>query len=150
MNSDFNSDFYDPDCLGTMLYIFHKNHKKYLDYELSKFDLNLVQALCILKIYDDEGLSQKDLSEGFSLTKGAITKAVIKLENRGILTREKHIDDKRQHVLKLTENGKELVPILNEIGNDWKNQIGVNDLSPEFLETFKGLVLKSISLNEHH
>ena len=139
--------FYDSNRLGDILFIFHKNHKKYLNDELSNYGLNLIQALCILMIYENEGLNQKDLSDGLYLTKGAITKAVTKLESEGWVLREKSVIDKRNYVLKLTVKGENFIPVLDEINQKWEFQMGLNDLNPEFMETFKDLTLKSIELN---
>ena len=139
--------FYDSNRLGDILFIFHKNHKRYLNDELSKYGLNLIQALCILMIYEIDGLNQKDLSDGLYLSKGAITKAINKLENDGWVLREKSIEDKRYYVLKLTEKGENFIPVLNEINQKWESQMGLNDLNPEFMGTFKELTSKSIDLN---
>ncbi|MBR3141217.1 MAG: MarR family transcriptional regulator [Methanobrevibacter sp.] len=139
--------FYDSNRLGDILFIFHKNHKRYLNDELSKYGLNLIQALCILMIYEIDGLNQKDLSDGLYLSKGAITKAINKLESDSWVLREKSIEDKRYYVLKLTEKGENFIPILNEINQKWEFQMGLNDLNPEFMRTFKELTSKSIDLN---
>ena len=139
--------FYDSNRLGDILFIFHKNHKKYLNDELSRYGLSLIQALCILMIHESEELNQKDLSDGLYLTKGAITKAITKLESEGWVLREKSAMDKRNYVLKLTEKGDNFIPVLDKINQKWESQMGLNDLNPEFMETFKVLTLKSIDLN---
>lgn len=139
--------FYDANRLGDILYIFHKNHKKYFNDELSKYDLNLVQALCILMIYKNDELNQKALSDGLYITKGAITKAVTKLERDKWISRERSLDDKRNYVLRLTEKGKNFFPILAEINRGWVTKMGLNEIDPEFMATFKELTLKSIDLN---
>ena len=98
-------------------------------------------------IYEIDGLNQKDLSDGLYLSKGAITKAINKLESDSWILREKSIEDKRYYVLKLTEKGENFIPILNEINQKWEFQMGLNDLNPEFMRTFKELTSKSIDLN---
>lgn len=139
--------FYDSNRLGDILFIFHKNHKKYLNDELSKYGLSLIQALCILMIYESEELNQKDLSDGLYLTKGAITKAVKKLESDNWISRERFDDDKRHYVLRLTEKGEGFIPVLYEINRKWETDMGLDELSPEFMKTFNELTLKSIDLN---
>lgn len=139
--------FYDSNRLGDILFIFHKNHNKFLNDELSKYDLSLIQALCILMIHESEELNQKDLSDGLYITKGAITKAVKKLENDGWISREKSIKDKRHFLLKLTEKGEDFIPKIYEINNNWETKMGLNELDSEFMETFTKLTLKSIDLN---
>lgn len=147
MNFENAIGFYDANRLGDILFIFHKNHKKYFNDELSKYGLNLIQALCILMIFENEELNQKALSDGLYLTKGAITKAVTKLEREKWISREKSQKDKRNHVLKLTEKGKDFLPVLAEINRKWGAQMGLDELDPEFMNTFKELTLKSIDLN---
>ena len=139
--------FYDYNRLGDILFIFHKNHKKFFNDELSKYDLNLIQAFCIFMLYRNDELNQKALSDDLYLTKGAITKAVTKLERDGWISRERSPDDKRSYVLRLTEKGNDFFPILSEINKSWETQIGLNELDPEFMETFKELAFKSIDLN---
>ncbi len=139
--------FYDSNRLGDILFIFHKNHKKYLNDELSRYDLSLIQALCILMIHESEELNQKDLSDGLYLTKGAITKAVKKLVSDGWVLRKRSTRDKRKYILKLTPKAEEFIPVMYEINDGWEKSMGLNDLDSQFMETFNELTLKSIDLN---
>lgn len=147
------SDFYDYNRLGDLLFIFHKNHKTYLNNALAKYDLNLIQVLCIARIHNEEELNnnylnQKDLSDSLYITKGAITKAIKKLESNGIIIREQSMDDKRHNILRLSEKGKDLIPILEGINNEWEEKMGLNNLDDEFFKTFIDLAFRSVELNE--
>lgn len=147
------SDFYDYNRLGDLLFIFHKNHKTYLNNALAKYDLNLIQVLCIARIHNEEELNdsylnQKDLSDSLYITKGAITKAIKKLESNGIIIREQSMDDKRHNILRLSEKGKDLIPILEGINNEWEEKMGLNNLNDEFFKTFIDLAFRSVELNE--
>ena len=139
--------FYESNRLGDILFIFHKNHKKYLNDEHLKYDFSLIQALCILMIHEGHELNQNDLVQGLYLTKGAITKAVKKLENCGWITREKSSKDRRHYLLKLTEKGEKFIPVLYEINSEWETKMGLSELNPEFMEIFNELTLKAIDLN---
>lgn len=147
------SDFYDYNRLGDLLFIFHKNHKTYLNNALAKYDLNLIQVLCIARIHNEEKLNssylnQKDLSDSLYITKGAITKAIKKLESNGIIIREQSMDDKRHNILRLSQKGKDLIPILEGINNEWEEKMGLNNLDDEFFNTFIDLAFRSVELNE--
>lgn len=147
------SDFYDYNRLGDLLFIFHKNHKTYLNNALAKYDLNLIQVLCIARIHNEEELNssylnQKDLSDSLYITKGAITKAIKKLESNEIIIREQSMDDKRHNILRLSEKGKDLIPILEGINNEWEEKMGLNNLDDEFFKTFIDLAFRSVELNE--
>ena len=153
MKQDDYSDFYDYNRLGDLLFIFHKNHKIYLNNALAKYDLNLIQVLCIARIHNEEELNnsylnQKDLSDSLYITKGAITKAIRKLESNGIIIREQSSEDKRHNILILSQKGKDLIPILEGINNEWEEKMGLNNLDDEFFKTFIDLAFKSVELNE--
>lgn len=147
MREKNNSGFYDYNRLGDLLFIFHKNHKTFLNNALEEYDLNLIQVLCMLRIYNEENLNQKDLSDSLYITKGAITKAIKKLESNGIVIREQSEEDKRHNILKLSQKGKDLIPILEKINNEWEEKMGLNELDDDFFKTFLDLAFKSAELN---
>lgn len=148
MTKKIKSEFYDYNRLGDLLFIFHKNHKTYLNNALAQYDLNLIQVLCMLRVYNEENLNQKDLSDSLYITKGAITKAIKKLESNGIIIREQSSTDKRHNILQLSEKGKNLIPILEEINNEWEKKMGLDKLDDDFFKTFIDLAFKSAELNE--
>ena len=84
----------------------------------------------------------------FTLTKGAITKAIKKLESNGIIIRQQSKVDKRHNILKLSQKGKDLIPILEEINNEWEEKMGLDKLDDEFFKTFIDLAFKSAELND--
>ena len=148
MKANEDSGFYDYNRLGDLLFIFHKNHKTYFNNALAEYDLNLIQVLCMLRIYNEENLNQKDLSDSLYITKGAITKAIKKLESNGIIIREQSPTDKRQNILKLSKKGKDLIPILEDINNEWEEKMGLDKLDDKFFKTFIDLAFKSAELND--
>ena len=98
-------------------------------------------------IHESDELNQKDLSDGLYLTKGAITKAVKKLEGNCWILRERSSGDRRRYILKLTKKGEDFIPKLYEINDEWEDKMGLKNLDSQFMETFNGLTLKSIDLN---
>lgn len=148
MSEKTNDGFYDYNRLGDLLFIFHKNHKTYFNNALAQYDLNLIQVLCMLRVYNEENLNQKDLSDSLYITKGAITKAIKKLESNGIIIRQQSKVDKRHNILKLSQKGKDLIPILEEINNEWEEKMGLDKLDDEFFKTFIELAFKSAELND--
>lgn len=147
MNIESMFNLYDPDKFGANLMIFHTNFKKFINVELANYELNLIQALCLVIINREGNLNQKELADNLFLTKGAITKAVNKLENDGLVFREKSEIDKRKYVLNTTEKGENLVPDILEINRKWESEMGLKELPGEFEEIFKQLALRSIELN---
>ena len=140
-------EFHSYDKFGEILYILHKNNRKYLNDALSKHDLNLLQAMCILTLDEKSDLSQQDLTDILFLTKSGITKAVKKLEAMGYVERTKSKTDARQHVLNLTDKGREIIPTLRNINDEWESRMGLPELDDSFIKILHNLAYKSIDLN---
>lgn len=132
---------------GEILYVLHKNNRKYLNDSLSQYDLNLLQAMCILTIDQKNDINQKELTEILYLTKSGIAKAIKKLQDDRFIVKERSEKDNRKFVLKLTQKGKDIIPTLNAINEEWEEKIGLTDLDDEFIATLKNLTYKSIDLN---
>ena len=138
---------YTYERFGEILYILHRTNRKYLNDALAEYDLNLLQAMCILTIHQKNDTTQKELTEILYLTKSGITKAINKLQNEGFVIKEKSSKDNRKYVLKLTEKGKEIIPHLIAINDEWEEKIGLTELDDEFIENLKDMTYKSIELN---
>lgn len=139
---------YTYDRFGEILYILHKNNRKYLNDACARYDLNLLQAMCILTISQKENITQQELTEILYLTKSGITKAINKLEKEEYLFKEKSKKDSRKFVLKLTPKGKKILPKLIEINDRWEEKIGLSELDDEFFEALKRITYRSIDLNK--
>lgn len=138
---------YTYERFGEILYILHKNNRKYLNDALAEYNLNLLQAMCILTISRKNDITQKELTEILYLTKSGITKAINKLHAEGFVFKEKSEKDNRKYVLKLTEKGEKIIPILNAINDEWEEKIGLTELDDGFKETLKDMTYRSIELN---
>lgn len=138
---------YTYDRFGEILYILHKNNRKYLNDSFAKYDLNLVQVMCMLTICDKNDITQKQLTEMLYLTKSGITKAINNLEENKFIIKERSKEDQRKFVLKLTKKGYDVLPKAISIFNEWEDKIGLNEVDDSFLETLKKMTYKSIELN---
>lgn len=138
---------YTYDRFGEILYILHKNNRKYLNDSFAKYDLNLVQVMCMLTICDKNDITQKQLTEMLYLTKSGITKAINNLEENKFIIKERSKEDQRKFVLKLTKKGYDVLPKAISIFNEWEDKIGLNEVDDNFLETLKKMTYKSIELN---
>ena len=149
MNMKFERvvESYTYNRFGEILYVLHKNNRKYLNDALSDYNLNLLQAMCILTIDQKDDITQKELTEMLYLTKSGITKAINKLQEDEFIVKEKSKKDSRKFVLKLTEKGKAIIPTLNAINDEWEQKIGLTELDDEFVETLKDMTYRSIELN---
>lgn len=64
----------------------------------------------ILRILLEEGeMTQKELQEHIKIQPGSMSEIVMKLENAGFIQRMKDESDRRKVILKITEDGKQIV-----------------------------------------
>jgi len=98
------------------------------------------QYMFLLRISENEGLSQKELSQLLHIDKGTTTKAVKKLEEGGFVTTQCCCHDKRQHELYLTDSGRAILPKLREITDNFY-EILCKGLSEEEMACFHNTLL---------
>ena len=120
---------------------------KYRNEKFSPYGINGCDhpyLLCISKFKD---ISQDELSERIIVNKSNTARTLSRLENDGFIKRNYKESDKRVLVPELTEKGKELIPTINKINNDWEEYL-LSDLSEEeqkvFLELLHKVYLKAV------
>jgi DNA-binding MarR family transcriptional regulator len=74
--------------------------------------VSVTEWVAVRTLYDAESASHAGLAAALGMTKGAVSKVVSRLQDKGLVTREPHPDSKRAQTLGLTEAGRALVPQL--------------------------------------
>ncbi len=133
---------------GADLFAFHKNQHKYINDRLVDFDLNIMQALFIIRLNNYPNTTQKELGEVFFLSKSAVAKSLKQLENKGFLKRIKNPHNKRFYNLQLTDKAFKIIPDIKKLNKKWEREMGFDKIDSSFFETFNDLVQKSIQLND--
>ena len=95
-------------------------------------DQNISDTECLLCTYvsSHEGCSQDDAAAALKMDKTTVAKALLALENRGIIERTQDTADKRIKRLRLTADGREKVSGLLELHNAWLTEV-MSCLTPE-------------------
>ena len=75
---------------------------------LEQLDLTYPQYLAMLVLWQEEGVSVKQLGEQLHLDSGTLTPLLKRLEGKGLVTRGRSEEDERVRVLALTEAGRAL------------------------------------------
>jgi MarR family transcriptional regulator, organic hydroperoxide resistance regulator len=75
---------------------------------LSALHLTYPQYLVMVVLWEQEGVGIKDIAERLEQDSGSITPLVKRLEASGYLVRGRDPRDERNHVLTLTQKGKDL------------------------------------------
>ncbi len=96
----------------------------------------------LMFLYREEALSIKMLAERVQRTQPTVTVLVNKLEKLGYVERHKSAEDSRVTMIRLTEQGRKLEPVFNQVSKQINEMIysGLSDEQAEQLE----LLLSSI------
>lgn len=96
----------------------------------------------LMFLYREDALSIKMLAERVQRTQPTVTVLVNKLEKLGYVERHKSAEDSRVTMIRLTEQGRKLEPVFNQVSKQINELIygGLSDEQAEQLE----LLLSSI------
>lgn len=87
---------------------------------LEKLGLTYPQYLVMLILWEKDGIGLKDIAERLITESGALTPVLKRLEQQGLLTRQRIPDNERALEIKLTKEGKALqqqaFAVLQQIG----------------------------------
>lgn len=118
--------------------------------ELAPYRIGSGQYMYLMAIAFGEPMTQKALNEKLLIDKTTTAKAIAKLESEGYVRREADPADNRYHLLYLTEEGREVVPKVQEALGRIKNKIrkGMTDEEQDVLLGLLKTVLRNVSEQE--
>jgi DNA-binding MarR family transcriptional regulator len=80
-----------------------------LNQSLASVDLTLAQHEILMTVLQQDGITQRALSERLHVVKSNVSALLKKLESRGLVARISDPDDSRNKLISLTKSGHELV-----------------------------------------
>ena len=95
----------------------------------------------VLLLIDEHGelLTQKDLAQLIQVDKSFVVSMVNHLTENGLAYRETNDDDRRKHVIRLTEKAKSMIPEINE-SIVHLNRKAFQNISPEKVKAFYEII----------
>lgn len=110
-------------CIGRNMSIINKHLKIFLKNKFSNIDLSSTEVMMLLTINGSYGISQEGINEYLGYDKAVITRRIKNLLESGYINRQKSIEDKRSYHLKLTDKGKQLIPLIFRNLTEWNELI---------------------------
>lgn len=120
----------------------NKTFKK-LDEELIKLGLYRGQPALIMVLYQNEGVTQKELCEKLSVTPATMTKMVNRMEKSGFISKRTDSEDLRVSRIFLTEKAYSIKKEIFKLFEEFDNQCFFN-IEEEEKEIFKAVLLKIV------
>lgn len=127
-----------------------KGHTSFFEKKLEGTNVSPAEIHYILRIYVDNGnITQRDLSETFSVSEPVVARTLKNLENKGFVIRTKDPNNKTRRLLSLSEQGFEISENMLHITDDWLKEIykdiNESDIN-KFNEIIKLMTIKSLKL----
>lgn len=105
---------------------------------MQELDLSRSQLELLIEIAFEKGVNQQTCANRMNVTKGNIAQHIARLENDGLVRRQK---DGRTNHLYLTEKGEQLVASIMPVHDQRVKEI-LSVLSPEELNQFQSILRK--------
>jgi len=115
--------------------------QKVLRSNLQKHDISTAQWYLLRVLWEEEGLSQRELSDRVATTEPTTQSALLRMEKQGIIVRKKNAKDKRANTIHLTRKGRNLEPALISYAVD-VNKIATTGMTKAEVKTFQKLINK--------
>ncbi|WP_461204816.1 MarR family winged helix-turn-helix transcriptional regulator [Clostridium sp. DL1XJH146] len=100
--------------IGQYISSIYRHQSILINNSFQKYGFGCGQYIFLLNIFQNEGINQKNLSENVKIDRANTNRAIKKLEQLGYIYTLEDKEDRRNHKSYLTEEGKNLVPILKK------------------------------------
>ncbi|NMM63947.1 MarR family transcriptional regulator [Clostridium sp. P21] len=129
------------ESFGRYISVIYRYLQILLNHRLKSYGIGSGQYIFLSAIYNNEGISQKELTNLIKIDRATTAKALKKLEKSGYVDIIQDTEDKRYHKLYLTKKGIEFIPVLNSIQHDLTNMLNIGMSHEQYTETLKSLNL---------
>ncbi len=134
--------------LGRLVGMVSRSYYNYLNSKFKSLNINPTQLSFLFEIKCKKNINQHDLSTNCSIDKGAVARALRKLEEQGLVKE----NNRRQNMLSLTEKGHETLEQAMIILDNWEKEV-YKDITAEEKEithdVLKKISLKSFEMNQN-
>ena len=109
--------------IGKYLGHFHRLGTSFLSRAYKDYNIGAGQYQFLISLYMEDGVSHDVLTEKMIVDKATTTRAVMKLEQEGYVTRVLNEDDKRKYHIFLTDKAKDKKEEILAIARTWDAEI---------------------------
>ncbi|MGL4913103.1 MAG: MarR family winged helix-turn-helix transcriptional regulator [Romboutsia sp.] len=124
---------YETESISRYINQLYRKGISFLGKEYKEYGIGAGQYQFLVYLYIKDGLTHEELTEKIGVDKAATTRAIVKLEDVGYITRVQDESDKRKYYIYLTEYAKEKRHEILEISKKWEAEL-TSELSEETLE----------------
>lgn len=131
----------DDYSISRWISILYRYGQGFISRRVEKYNLGSGHYVFLIALYNNEGISQKQMAEYLKIDKSSTAKAVRQLEKEGYIKREIDNNDKRAYKIYLTEKALDIKSELYRVIQEWEALL-LSDLSPQEKEMSLKLLKK--------
>lgn len=120
--------------------------KNEFEKELKSYKLSYAHRVILIRLSEKEGLTQKELAQDTYFEQSNLTLMLDKLELKGLVKRSAKENDRRAYIVTITPEGKKLVDLLVQMGEDVMEKAlkGLNSEQKDELAEMLQLIYKNL------
>ena len=107
------------DAIEQNFALISRKFQQFLNRELQTVDLTAAELTYLNFIYIQDGLTQDELARSCCVDKAAVTRAIQRLEKKGVIERKPDAADKRANRIYLTEKAMYYKQVIEEMRQKW-------------------------------
>lgn len=125
--------------------ILSRYSRTFFERRLSEINVGFTEQLILMYLCKCDSVNQDTIAKYFMLDKGAIAKTLNKLEEKAFITRTDNPNNKREKLISITKNSKDIIVDINKELREWHNYL-FTGLNEEEIDQFTSII-KKISIN---
>lgn len=129
------------DRFGKHVSLIYRYSQIFFNAQLKKYNLGSGQYIFLINLFENNGISQEQLSDMVKIDKATTARAVAKLVNEHYVIRKVSETDKRAYNLYTTDKAEAIKPDLFAVLDAW-NQTMLDDFSSQDKEILLKLIEK--------
>ena len=121
-----NEEWLNNKHIGPLISIIKRSQTIYLNHKLQDYNLGNGQAFILRKLYScgqTKKINQEFFVKHFQIDKASIARSIKKLEERNYIERKIDLDNRRQYLITLTDEGKKVAEEIKNYEDEWENYI---------------------------
>ena len=131
--------------ISLMVSMIHRTHMIFINDKIKEKDLTAGPIPFLMVLSREDGITQDDMAAHFHIDKGTVARALRKLEDNNYLFREIDLENRRKHLIYLTEKGKRTIPQIINFDKEWEDIMCSKFSEDEYNHLFG--ILRKMALN---
>lgn len=116
---------------------------------LQERQVSVAEWVALRHLYDRQTMTPGELADLLGMTRGAVSKVLVKLESKQWIARTADATDNRVHWITLTPAGQQLLPDLAQLAEQ-NDAYFFGSLSPVEQQTLRNLLEKLTQIHQWH